>query len=303
MKGSLGSYMKVGTVLPMSFPEAAKKGEAFLGALRKIAEDDFFSVVEIAKVKDPLVRKNALQILTLSRLEVGFSGASALLEGRHNLNALEEEKRREAVQVAIEAYEEAREMGARFFSLISGPDPADRREEAFALLVQSLREICAHAERSEKIPIVLETFDSAIDKCCLIGPSTDALRLVNAVSKDFPLFSLMLDLSHLPLLHERPTESLRILKGHIGHIHLGNCFLADKNHPAYGDSHPPLGIPGGINDVDEVADFLKGLFEVGYLAEGKRPRISLEIKPRPGDDADAVLAGSKRVLLEAWARI
>ncbi len=303
MKESLGSYMKVGTVLPMSFPEAAKKGEAFLGALRKIAEDDFFSVVEIAKVKDPLVRKNALQILTLSRLEVGFSGASALLEGRYNLNALEEEKRREAVQVAIEAYEEAREMGARFFSLISGPNPADRREEAFALLVQSLREICAHAERSEKIPIVLETFDSAIDKCCLIGPSTDALRLVNAVNKDFPLFSLMLDLSHLPLLHERPTESLRILKGHIGHIHLGNCVLADKNHPAYGDSHPPLGIPGGENDVDEVADFLKGLFEVGYLAEGERPRISLEIKPRPGDDADAVLAGSKRVLLEAWARI
>ncbi len=303
MKESLGSYMKVGTVLPMSFPEAAKKEEAFLAALRKIAEDDFFSVVEIAKVKDPWVRKNALQILTLSRLEVGFSGASALLEGRHNLNALEEEKRREAVQVAIEAYEEAREMGAHFFSLISGPDPAERREEAFALLVQSLREICAHAERNERIPIVLETFDSAIDKCCLIGPSSDALRLVNDVSKDFPRFSLMLDLSHLPLLHERPVESLRILKGHIGHIHLGNCVLADKNHPAYGDSHPPLGIPGGENDVDEVADFLKGLFEVGYLGEGKRPRISLEIKPRPGDDADAVLAGSKRVLLEAWARI
>jgi len=303
MKESLGSYMKVGTVLPMSFPEAAKGGEAFLGALRKIAEDDFFSVVEIAKVKDPLVRKNALQILTLSRLEVGFSGASALMEGKHNLNALEEAKRREAVQVAIEAYEEAREMGAHFFSLISGPDPVERREEAFALLVQSLREICAHAERSEKIPIVLETFDCEIEKCCLIGPSTDALRLVNAVNKDFPLFSLMLDLSHLPLLHERPTESLRILKGHIGHIHLGNCVLADKNHPAYGDSHPPLGIPGGINDVDEVADFLKGLFEVGYLALGKRPRISLEIKPRPRDDADAVLAGSKRVLLEAWARI
>ena len=197
----------------------------------------------------------------------------------------------------------ARILPVIFFSLISGPDPVDRREEAFALLVQSLREICAHAEKSEKIPIVLETFDCEIEKRCLIGPSSDALRLVNDVSRDFPQFSLMLDLSHLPLLHERPTESLRILKGHIGHIHLGNCVLADKNHPAYGDSHPPLGIPGGENDVDEVADFLKGLFEVGYLGEGRRPRVSLEVRPRPGDDADAVLAGSKRVLLEAWARI
>jgi len=302
MKESLGSYMKVGTVLPMSFPEAAQKGDAFLRALQRIAEDDFFSVVEIAKVKDPLVRKNALQILTLSRLEVGFSGASALMEGRHNLNAFEEAKRREAVQVAIDAYDEAREMGAHFFSLISGPNPANHRDEAFALLVKSLREICAHAKRSGEIPIVLETFDCEIEKRCLIGPSSDALRLVNDVSKDFPQFSLMLDLSHLPLLNEQPAESLRILKGRIGHIHLGNCVLADKNHPAYGDSHPPLGIPGGENDVDEVADFLKTLFEVGYLGEGRRPRVSLEVKPRPGDDANAVLAGSKRVLLEAWAR-
>jgi sugar phosphate isomerase/epimerase len=303
MKGLLQSYMKVGVVLAMSFPEAAQEGEPFLGSLRKIATDDFFSVVEIAKVRDLSIRKNALQILSLSRLEVGFSGASALMGGRHNLNAFEEGKRREAVQVAVASYEEAREMGAQFFSLISGLRPSDRREEALALLVQSLKEICAHAQAKGKMPIVLETFDCEIEKRCLIGPSSDALWVAREVSKGYPEFSLMLDLSHLPLLREKPVESLRTLKGHIGHIHLGNCVLADENHPAYGDSHPPFGIPGGENDVNQVADFLKGLFEVGYLGEGRRPRISLEVKPRPGDDADAILAGSKRVLLEAWARI
>jgi sugar phosphate isomerase/epimerase len=303
MKESLHSYMKVGTVLAMSFPEAAEEGEPFLRALREVAEDDFFSVVEMAKVKDPATRRSALQILALSRLEVGFSGGFALMTGRHNLNAFEEVKRKEAVQVAVAAYDEGREMGAQFFSLLSGVRPSDRREEALALLVQSLREICAHAEERGNIPIVLETFDCEIEKRCLIGPSIDALRVANEVGKDYAAFSLMLDLSHLPLLNEKPAESLRVVKGRIGHIHLGNCVLRDRGHLAYGDSHPPFGISGGENDVDEVADFFRGLLEVGYLKEGQRPRISLEIRPRPGDDADAILAGSKRVLLDAWARV
>ena len=302
MKGSLHSYMKIGLVLGMSFPEAAQGGEPFLWALRKIAEDDFFSVVEIGRVEDPSIRNRALQILSSSRLEVGFSGAGVLMMGKYDLNALEETKRRKAVEVALSAYDEGQEMGAQFFSLISGPNPPDRRSEAMKVLVQSLQEIGNYARSRGEIPIVLETFDCEIDKCCLIGPSSDALWVAQEVAKGYPRFRLMLDLSHLPLLHEKPAESLRILAGHVGHIHLGNCVLSDRKHPAYGDSHPPLGIAGGENDVEEVADFLHGLFEIGYLKEGQRSRVSLEIKPRPGDDPEAVLAGSKRVLEEAWAR-
>jgi sugar phosphate isomerase/epimerase len=294
--------MKVGVVLGMSFPGAVEGGEPFLEALQKIAEDEFFDLVEIASLKEEAIRKRARELIGSSRLQVGFSGAATLLPGKYNLNAFEEEKRNEAVKVALSAYDEAREMGARFFSLISGPNPADRRAEAMRPLIQSLKEICDYARSRGEMPILLETFDCEIDKCCLIGPSPDALEIANVVAKEYPKFSLMLDLSHLPLLGEKPAESVRLLAGHIGHIHLGNCVLSDRSHPAYGDSHPPFGLAAGENDVEEVADFFRALLEVGYLREDLRPWVSLEVKPRPGQDPDAVLAGSKRVMKEAWAR-
>jgi len=303
MKASLHSCMRVGTVLAMSFPEAAQGGEAFLRALQKIAEDEFFDLVEIAPLREEAIRKGARELIKSSHLQVGFSGAAALLSGKYDLNAFEEEKRKEAVRVALSAYDEAKEMGAQFLALISGPNPPDGRKEAMRLLVQSLKEIGAHARGRGEIPIFLETFDCEIDKCCLIGPSADALQIAKEVVKEVPKFGLMLDLSHLPLLREDPRESLRLLAGWIGHVHLGNCVLSDRKHPAYGDSHPPFGIPGGANDVGEVARFFQALLEVGYLKEGLRPWVSLEVKPRPGEDPDAVLAGSKRILLEAWAEV
>jgi sugar phosphate isomerase/epimerase len=287
----------------MSFPEATQGGEAFLGALKRIVADHFFSVVEVERIKEESIRKRALDLISQSRIEVGFSGAAALMQGKHNLNAFEEGGRKEAVEAAIASYEEARGIGAQFLGLISGPNPPDRREEAVVLLIQSLREIGGYARSRGEIPIFLETFDCEIDKCCLIGPSSDALRVAQEVKREYPRFGLMLDLSHLPLLHESPRDALRLLSGHIGHIHLGNCVLSDRKNAAYGDSHPPFGIAGGENDVGEVESFLRALLEVGYLRPGQRARVSLEVRPRPGDDPGVVLAGSKRVLLEAWARV
>lgn len=301
MKTTLHSHMKVGVVLEMAFP-GAQGGEPFLEALEKIARDDFFSLVEIGRIQEESIRRRAFGILSASRLEMGFSGAGALLRGKYDLNSFDEPRRKEAVEVAKAAYDEGREMGSHFFALLSGSNPPDRREEAMGLLIQSLREICDHAQSRDAIPIFLETFDSEIEKRCLIGPSTDALHVAREVARTYPRFQLMLDLSHLPLLKELPADSLRLLKDHLGHVHIGNCVMRDMGHRAYGDTHPPLGIPGGENDVDQVVDFLRGLFEIGYLERGRRARVTLEIKPLPGDDPDIILAGSKRALEEAWAR-
>jgi len=49
-----------------------------------------------------------------------------------------------------------------------------------------------------------------------------------------------------------------------------------------------------------LADFLRKLFAVGYLAKGKRPVVSFEVKPWPGEDSAMVLAGAKRFLHNAW---
>jgi hypothetical protein len=90
------------------------------------------------------------------------------------------------------------------------------------------------------------------------------------------------------------------------HLHIGNCILKDRNHPAYGDHHPRFGVKGGENDVDQLREFFATLFEEGFLKNdpaakaGEKPLISFEVKPMAGEDPALVLANSKRVFKRPW---
>jgi sugar phosphate isomerase/epimerase len=168
-------------------------------------------------------------------------------------------------------------------------------------LVDSLLEI-GDACAAKGLRFLLETFDFDIDKKCLIGPTRDGAKVSRAVRRRHKDFGLLLDLSHLPLQHETSKQAFAAAKGQIGHIHIGNCVLK-PGHPAYGDQHPRIGLPGGENDVPELAAFLKDLFAIGYLGKGKRPTVAFEVRPQSGESSEAVIAGSKRALLEAWARL
>ena len=114
----------------------------------------------------------------------------------------------------------------------------------------------------------------------------------------------MYDLSHLPLLDEEPLPALITLRDHLAHIHVGNCVKV-PGRQGYGDQHPRFGFPGGENGVAELADFLRGLFAVGYLNRcpgGSKPWVGIEVKPQPGETSEQLLAGTKRAWIEAWAR-
>ncbi|MBI5166468.1 MAG: sugar phosphate isomerase/epimerase [candidate division NC10 bacterium] len=268
MHDSLQSYMKVGIVHFMVYPETMRGEGPILETIEKIALDGFFSAIEVTHIKDPQVREATARLLGESHLAIGFGAQPILLSQRLNLNALN----------------------------------ADERGEAKGLLVRSLKEIAAYAQ-GKGLCLFLETFDAKIDKRCLIGPSEDALWVARGVRKEQANFGLMVDLSHLPLLGETPRHCLGLLKDHLAHIHIGNCVLKDKAHLAYGDWHPRFGLPGGENDVEELAMFLRELFNVGYLGQGKRPVVAFEVKPLPGERSEAIIAGAKRTLREAWARI
>jgi len=83
--------------------------------------------------------------------------------------------------------------------------------------------------------IAHEGFDYDIDKCSLVGPVDLAKRYAEEVRAEFDNFGLMVDLSHLPIIHESARESLIPVKDYIIHAHMGNCFMKDKQNPAYGD--------------------------------------------------------------------
>lgn len=299
----LQSFMSVGIVHFMAFPECLKGEGPIVETLRLIAEDHFFSAVEMGPIYDDGARREAAALLASSGLSVGFGAQPMLLVGQHDLNSLNDSVRQAALDCCYRGIEQAAELGASKFAVLSGPDPGEAdRPAALRALVQSLVAL-GNRCREHGIQFCLETFDQAIDKKCLIGSNALAVEVSKEVRQSIPDFGLMLDLSHLPLQFETTRDALTTAKDHLAHIHIGNCVVKDPSHPLYGDHHPRFGYPGGENGVDELREFLSVLLEIGYLAPDARRAVAFEVKPAPGESSTAVIAHAKRTLEHAWATI
>ena len=304
MQDSIYKFMKVGLIHFMAYPQVMKGEGPILETLQKIAEDDFFTAVEVSWIKDAKVREKAKKLLEVSHLTVAYGAQPRLLVKKLNLNSFDEAERQEAVDEVKAGVDEAYEIGAKSLAFLSGTDPGGQeREQALKLLISSAKEICDYAESKGDLGITLEVFDQEIEKKCLIGPAKDARMVAEEVREKFDSFGLMVDLSHLPLLGETPAQAIMPIKDYLVHAHMGNCILKDKKHPGYGDQHPRFGIAGGENDVEELKVFLRVLLDVGFLNYQNPPIVSFEVKPLAGESSEVIIANAKRVLREAWARV
>ena len=304
MNCSLHSYMKVGIVHFMAYPEVTAPDGPMLERLTRIAEDEFFGAVEVTSIANPETRKAAAKLLATAGLIVGFGAQPIELSNKLDINSLDPARRQASVDRLKPAIDEAAELGAKRFAVLSGPYPGpDQHQAALSALVDSLDQLCSYAASQGQMSVVLEVFDRTIDKKSLIGPTAEGVEVSRAVRRKHPTFGLMIDLSHLPLQFESSRESLRAAGDHLVHAHLGNCVVKDRANSLYGDLHPRFGVPGGENDVPQVVDFLRELKEIGYIGEGKQNVVAFEVKPFGGETGGAVVAQAKRTLLEAWARL
>ncbi len=304
MNSDLHSAMKVGIVQFMAYPETMGGSGPVLETIGKIAEDEFFGAIEITTITDPAVRADVARLLAGAHMVVGYGAQPIQLSGKLDINALDREQRQKAIERLRAAIDEASEVGAQRFAVLSGPYPgAEHESEAIKLLVDSLNQLCTYASSKGNMSVVLETFDRSIDKKSLIGPNALAVDVSKQVRRDHPSFGLMLDLSHLPLQFETPEHALTVARDHLVHAHIGNCVLKDRSHPLYGDLHPRFGVEGGENDVPELIEYLRVLRNIGYIGEGKQNVVAFEVRPHQGDTSAAIVANAKRTLMEAWARL
>jgi len=304
MDESWNRYLRLGIVHFMAFPAVMGGDGPYAETIREIARDPFFTAIEVGWAHDAAERVAAAAVLRESHLAVGFGAQSALLGTKSNLTALDEPTRRKAVKVVEGCIDQAADLGAKRVAVLSGPyaGPADETKGT-TRLVASLMELSAYG-RDRDIAITLETFDRTVEKKAHVGPTKLAVQVSEAVRREYPEFGLMLDLSHMPLLGESTRESLITGRDHLVHAHIGNCVMGDPKHPAYGDVHPRFGIAGGQNDTPEVLEYLRVLFEIGFLgATNRLPFLSFEVKPLPGEDPGVVIAGTKRVFADAWAQL
>ncbi|MGI6189246.1 MAG: TIM barrel protein [Clostridiales bacterium] len=303
MKESMYKYMRVGLIHFMAYPDTMAGEGPILETIRKIAVDDYFNAIEITWIKDDKVREQVKKMLETSHMTVAYGSQPRLLTTGMNINDLDDAARKKALDNLKEGIDEAYYMGAEGFAFLSGKYEEDKKEEAFAALVDSTKELCAYAKSKGNLRIALEVFDWDVDKKSIIGPVDLAKRFAEEIRKEYDNFGLMVDLSHLPLLRESARESLIPVKDYIVHAHMGNAVAADPSLEAYGDAHPRFGFPNSENDVDELVEYLSVLMEIGFLNTKNPPIVSFEVKPWKDEDPDIVVANAKRVLNEAWARL
>ncbi|RLG85090.1 MAG: hypothetical protein DRO18_06320, partial [Thermoprotei archaeon] len=149
------------------------------------------------------------------------------------------------------------------------------------------------AERASKydLPVYVETFDYQWDKKRLLGPIDFSAKVIEKVRESFKNVYLMRDLSHGPLLNEKP-EDLKSYADLIGHIHIG---CAKKVNDKLYDWHPGFYRPGAINNEYDVAKLLSVLHDIKY-----RGAVSFEVKPEEGQNPLEVVSAAKAVLLRAF---
>ncbi len=205
MDKSQDSYLRMGIVHFMAFPELAGGQGPWEETVKHIALDPFFSAIEITHIADEQQRRRVRDMCQLAHLDIGFGAHPIILGQGLDLNSLDESQRGQAVVKMKELLDEACFMGAQSFVVLSGKDPGqDRREAAIQALISSLNELCDYSRSQGGPTVIAEAFDCDVDKCCLLGPAALCRQVAEAVRREHDNFGLMVDLSHIPLLRRIP---------------------------------------------------------------------------------------------------
>ncbi len=293
-------FIRVGTILHVTYKELGGGEGPILEKVKKLATDNYFDVIEVGQMKDKKVFEEVGKIIKNAKMDISYGGQGRLLSKGLNINSLDDIERQKAIETLKEGIDEAYEIGAEDFAFLAGQYENDKKEIYFERLLDSTRELCIYAKTKGNMPILCEVFDYDIAKKSLIGPVHMVKRYVETICDEFDNFGLMVDLSHIPMLHETLEENILPIRKYIRHAHIGNTVIKSPECEAYGDEHPPFGFPNSENDVLEVANFLKLLLEIGFLNEQNRPIVSFEVKPYGDNDPDICLANAKRTLDLAW---
>ena len=302
---SIYKYMYLGIVHFKAFPQCVGGQGPILETLRKIAEDDFWTAVEVGWMKDVRVRHQASKLLEVSHLKVCYATQPRILGQKLNPSAFDAAVRAKAIDNVKRGIDEAYQLGASSVRVLSGKDPGDeRREEAKEIFIDTLKEWCEYAQQQGDLKIYMKIFDRDIDKAALIGHFKDAADVAQEVYKEYQNFGVLSDLSHFPLLRESPAEAIPLVMKYPMHFHIGNCVVADKKHFLYGDLQPRFGVAGGELDTPDVRDYFKLLLENNLLNPEDKPVVSAEVRPLLAEESsELILANAKRVIKEAWASL
>lgn len=275
----------------MIFPDIMQITKGYSEKLKPLITDPFFDLIELTPIADDAEWSSVVELNKSYGKKFTLVLQPLIIGRKINVNALDEEERRRAVEFIVSEVRRAGERGMKAVGMCSGPNiEGPEREAAIEALIKSLIEIGGEASRYG-MKVFLETFDVVWDRKRLVGPFVETAKIVERVRESTKNVYILWDLSHAPLVNEDP-EVLKSYPELIGHIHIG---CGKKVGDKLLDSHPGFYRPGALNTEVDVAKLLEVLHSIQY-----RGAVGFEIRPEQDQNPFEVLNAGKGVLLRAF---
>lgn len=211
--------------------------------------------------------------------------------------AMDDEHRRFTLGIYKDELKRAKLCNAPKIITNSGPNDVENRNKCKDYLVEFYVELCRCAE---PIMVMIEPTDWDMSKCKLIGSSAEAVEICQRV-RDAGCYNMasMIDMCHIPLMHESIAQSVSETGSYLEHIHVGNCVL-DETSSFYGDKHPGIGIDGGIYSDKDIAEIFRLCIENGYFSKEDKGSASIEMRRLPGQSSEECFEEYYEAVCRAW---
>ena len=296
-------YARLGLVHHMLYPDCGEKPDEHVPTLIALSKRADIETFDCCLPYDEAARARLIPALrACGKRDIAFAAHFFPLRKISFCTASKPEQA-QCRMIVRDMVAQAAAIGATGFIFPSGgPTPAQATPANHAAFADFCRWLCG-ALKPHGMTAMLEPFDMTIDKKFLYGPTVACVALIESLRPEVDNLGIELDMAHLPLMGETFEHAIRTVAPHLKRVHLGNCVLRDTAHPRYGDTHPPMGFPGGEIDVPELTEILRLLCEAGFLGTAKRGNLIIEMTPWPGKSVEETIADAFGRLEAAWGKV
>lgn len=303
MKNDISQYAKLGLVHHMLYPDCVENPLEHVRTLKALANRTDIETFDCCLPYDKTAQAELIPTLrACGKKDITFAVHFYPLR-KISFCSTSLPEQAQARMIVRDMIDQAVAIGATGFIFASGGPMPDQASSAnYAVFADFCRWLCCEL-KPHGITAQLEPFDMTIDKKFLYGPTDKCVALIESLKPDVDNIGIELDMAHLPLMGESFEHAIRLTAPYLKRVHLGNCVLKDQTNPRYGDTHPPMGFPGGEIDVPELTKILGLLLEVGFLSIENRGNLVIEMTPWPGKSVDETIRDGFNRLRAAWLEV
>jgi len=299
MEDNIHQFARIGFAHFMLYPDCTVNERPTVQTLGELTQRENIDCIDCCLPMAPFLREPLIPLLRDCDKQIGYAIHPFPLD-KISLGSLKDNEQgliRLALQDQLDA---AAAIGARTFTIASGPDPGvNDRPAAMARFTDLCRWLCPQA-KARNMTVTLEPFDRDFARRFLYGPTSECVELIESLKPEIDNLSIQLDFAHVRLAQENAASAIQTAGKHLAHVHLGNCVMANPNDPYFGDRHPPIGYPGGEIGIAQLTSILRSLREVGYLNPTNPGTLVIETRPTPDSTPEDTMQTQYALLLEAW---